>query len=154
LHLRLLVTTSASYVRLLKTTPSFLSSNMGVKVEHFGWTGCLFLRLLDGVPYTSLFNVKLRVFQRRKDKKGSVIKIYGEMQLFARQNNTDKYGPANPSIHHYWLYPSGFFDCQFHKSRHMVSRDCSALKPNSFSARAGSAVRSGTSPRLRGVSAT
>lgn len=45
-------------------------------------------------------------------------------------------------------YPSGFFVCQFHKSLHIVSRSCEAWNPSSFSAIAGSAVRSGTSPNL------
>ena len=45
-------------------------------------------------------------------------------------------------------YPIGFFTCQFHKSWHIVSRSAGALKPSSFSARDGSAVKSGTSPRL------
>lgn len=45
-------------------------------------------------------------------------------------------------------YPWGFLVCQFHKSLHIVSRSLGALNPSSFSARTGSAVRSGTSPRL------
>jgi hypothetical protein len=45
-------------------------------------------------------------------------------------------------------YPSGFFDCQFHKSRHMTSKGCGALNPSSFPANVGSAVKSGTSPSL------
>ena len=46
-------------------------------------------------------------------------------------------------------YPCGFFVCQFHRSRHIVSRSCGALNFSSFSASEGSAVKSGTSPRLR-----
>ena len=45
-------------------------------------------------------------------------------------------------------YPPGFFVCQFHKSRHIVVRSFFARNPSSFSASVGSAVKSGTSPRL------
>lgn len=46
-------------------------------------------------------------------------------------------------------YPVGFFVCQFHRSRHMVFRSCFARNPSSLSATLGSAVKSGTSPRLK-----
>ena len=55
---------------------------------------------------------------------------------------------SQPVKDHSSPYPRGFLDCQFHKSRHIVSRSAGALKPSSFSARDGSAVKSGTSPRL------
>jgi len=48
----------------------------------------------------------------------------------------------------YSPYPPGFFCCQFQRSLHIVSRSCDALNPSSVSANVGSAVRSGTSPRL------
>lgn len=54
----------------------------------------------------------------------------------------------NSTAANYPPYPSGFFCCQFQRSLHIVSRSCNALKPSSAAANAGSAVRSGTSPRL------
>lgn len=57
-----------------------------------------------------------------------------------------------PSLYHRCVpYPCGFFVCQFHRSRHITSNVCGALNPSSFSASVGSAVRSGTSPRLSSV---
>ena len=55
---------------------------------------------------------------------------------------------CNPTSAIYSPYPPGFFCCQFQRSLHIVSRSCDALNPSSASANAGSAVRSGTSPRL------
>jgi len=55
---------------------------------------------------------------------------------------------CNSTAVHYSPYPLGFFCCQFQRSLHMVPRSCGALNPSSASANAGSAVRSGTSPRL------
>ena len=46
-------------------------------------------------------------------------------------------------------YPFGLSFCQFHRSEHMSSRERVALNPSSRSARAGFAVRSGTSPGRR-----
>lgn len=46
------------------------------------------------------------------------------------------------------------YDCQFQRSLHMSSRVLGALNPSSFSARAGFAVRSGTSPILRNQART
>ena len=62
-----------------------------------------------------------------------------------------KFYVCSSTAANYPPYPSGFFCCQFQRSLHIVSRSCDALKPSSASANAGSAVRSGTSPRL-GVS--
>ena len=62
--------------------------------------------------------------------------------------------PASPSVpldgetNQSMPYPPGFFVCQFHKSRHIVVRSFFARNPSSFSASVGSAVKSGTSPRL------
>lgn len=55
---------------------------------------------------------------------------------------------CSPTPANYSPYPPGFFCCQFQRSLHIVSRSCNALNPSSASANAGSAVRSGTSPRL------
>jgi hypothetical protein len=64
--------------------------------------------------------------------------VFGYQELYVCSSTVTNYSP----------YPSGFFSCQFQRSLHIVSRSCDALKPSSASANAGSAVRSGTSPRL------
>jgi len=59
-----------------------------------------------------------------------------------------KENSCKSTVVNYSAYPSGFFCCQFQRSLHIVSRSCDALNSSSASANAGSAVRSGTSPRL------